>query len=109
MILLPLPRAIYAAVEPVNLRAGFFVLHEIAVAQLGHDTMNSAIVLFFNRTRNRCKLLFHDGTGFVILFKKLDRGRFHTVTASSPASKSLKIESAHLELLLAGSLLTARR
>ena len=109
MILLPLPRAIYAAVKPVNLRSGFFVLHEIALSQLGHDTMRSAIVLFFNRARDRCKLLFHDGTGFVILFKKLDRGRFHSLTAQHPALKSLTIESAHLELLLAGSLLRARK
>ena len=69
MIFLPATRALYAAVEPVHLRASFDVLVAIARDQLGLDTLRSAIVIFFNRDRSRCKLIFHDGSGFVLLYK----------------------------------------
>ena len=32
--------------------------------------------LFMNKTRNRVKVLFYDGTGYVIIAKRLDRGHF---------------------------------
>ena len=32
--------------------------------------------LFVNKNKNRVKVLYYDGTGFVILAKRLDKGRF---------------------------------
>lgn len=79
MILLPATRALYAAVQPVHLRASFNVLFGVARDHLGLNVLRSAIVLFFNRDRTRCKLIFSDGSGFVLLYKRLDRGRFARV------------------------------
>ena len=59
MILIPTTRALYAAVDPVDFRRSFDALVAIAREQLGLDALRSAVVLFFNRDRTRCKLLFH--------------------------------------------------
>jgi transposase len=41
------------------------------------------VYIFFNGTRQFMKMLFYDGNGYVILFKKLDEGRFQV-----PAGRS---------------------
>jgi transposase len=102
MILLPVTRPLYAAIDPVHLRSSFDVLFAIAREQLGLDAMRSAIVLFFNRDRTRCKLLFHDGVGFVIVYKRLDRGRFHIPSAVAQGDRSVRIEPRELAILLNG-------
>ncbi len=102
MILLPTTRAIFAAVQPVHLRASFDVLVAIAREQLGLDVLRAAVVLFFNRDRSRCKVLFHDGTGFVLLYKRLDRGRFATMTPTLPNDRCVTVEARELAVLLNG-------
>lgn len=37
------------------------------------------------RFRTRCKLLFHDGSGFVLIYKRLDRGHFARMVPTRPA------------------------
>lgn len=102
MILLPTTRALYAATQPVHLRASFDVLFGIARDQLGLDALHAAIVLFFNRDRTRCKLLFHDGSGFVLLYKRLDRGRFAAISPTRPSDRSVSIAARELAVLLEG-------
>lgn len=102
MILIPAGRPIYAAVDPVDFRRSFDVLVAIAREQLGLDALRSAVVLFVNRDASRGKLLFHDGTGLVILYKRLDRGRFHLPAAILAGDRSVRVESRELAVLLAG-------
>jgi transposase len=102
MILLPATRALYAAVEPVHLRHSFDVLFALARDPLGLDVLRSAIVLFFNRDRTGCKLLFHDGSGFVLLYKRLDRGRFAPLAPARPHDRAVAIQARELAVLLDG-------
>jgi len=100
VILVPPTRALYAAVDPVDFRRSFDALVAIAREQLGLDALRSAVVLFFNRDRTRCKLLFHDGSGIVILYKRLDRGHFTIPAAALEGHHSVRIETRELPLLL---------
>ena len=102
MILVPTSRPLYAAVDPVDFRRSFDVLIAIAREQLGLDALRSAVVLFFNRDRTRCKLLFHDGSGVVILYKRLDRAHFHIPSIVRAGDRSVRIEARELGVLLAG-------
>ena len=102
MILVPTSRPLYAAVDPVDFRRSFDVLVGIAREQLGLDALRSAVVLFVNRDRTRCKLLFHDGSGVVILYKRLDRGVFRVPSAALPGDRSVRIEARELAMVLAG-------
>jgi transposase len=102
MILVPTSRPLYAAVDPIDFRRSFDVLIAIAREQLGLDALRSAVVLFFNRDRTRCKLLFHDGSGVVILYKRLDRAHFHVPSIVRAGDRSVRIEARELGVLLAG-------
>jgi len=102
MILVPTSRPLYAAVDPVDFRRSFDVLLAIAREQLGLDALRSAVVLFFNKDRTRCKLLFHDGSGVVILYKRLDRAHFHVPSIVRAGDRSVRIEARELGVLLAG-------
>jgi transposase len=102
MILVPTSRPLYAAVDPVDFRRSFDVLIAIAREQLGLDALRSAVVLFFNKDRTRCKLLFHDGSGVVILYKRLDRAHFHIPSVVRAGDRSVCIEARELGVLLAG-------
>lgn len=102
MILIPATRPIYAAIDPVDFRRSFDVLVEIAREQLGLDALRSAIVLFVNRDRSRCKIVFHDGSGMVILYKRLDAGRFALPLAVLVGDRSVRVEARELAMLLTG-------
>lgn len=102
MILLPATRSLYAAADPVDMRRSFDVLVATAREQLGLDVLRSAIVLYFSRDLHRCKLLFHDGSGFVLLYKRLDQGRFVIPIPLRPGDRSVSIEPRELALLLEG-------
>ena len=102
MILVPTSRPLYAAVDPVDFRRSFDVLIAIAREQLGLDALRSAVVLFFNKDRTRCKLLFHDGSGVVILYRRLDRAHFHVPSIVRAGDRSVRIEARELGVLLAG-------
>lgn len=102
MILLPATRPVYAALGTVHLRSSFDRLVAVAHDELGLDALRSAVVLFFNRDRTRCKMLFHDGSGLVILYKRLDRGHFQIPAAIHAADRSVKLEPRELPVLLAG-------
>lgn len=102
MILIPATRQLFAATEPVDMRRSFDVLVATAREQLGLDVLRSAIVLFFNKDLTRCKLLFHDGSGFVILYKRLDQKHFVIPGAVQPGDRSVMIQPRELALLLEG-------
>lgn len=102
MILIPTNRPIYAAVVPVDLRKSFDTLTGWALDQLGHDLNRPCIILFFNRDRTRCKMLFRDNTGLVLLCKRLDKGRFHLFQPLSPEHRSITLDLSVLARLLDG-------
>lgn len=102
MILVPTNRPIYAAVIPVDLRKSFDTLAGWATEQLGHDVSRHCVVLFFNKQRTRCKMLFRDNTGLVLLCKRLDKGCFQLFRPVNDQQRSIGIELSHLARLLDG-------
>lgn len=84
------------------MRRSFDVLVAVAREQLGLDVMRSAVVIFFNKDLTRCKLLFHDGSGFVILYKRLDSRHFVIPSAALSGDRSVMIQHRELALLLEG-------
>jgi hypothetical protein len=64
---IPAKVAIYAAVTPVDLRRSFDGLSAAARDVLGADPRGGALFLFFNRGRDRVKILWYDRNGFCLL------------------------------------------
>jgi transposase len=73
--MIPAGVEIYVALEPVDMRLSFDRLAGLAKEQVGYDARSGALFLFFGKRRDALKILFFDGSGMAIFYKRLDRGR----------------------------------
>ena len=75
---LTLTRAVrvFAYAAPVDMRKGFDGLSALVEQQLGRELLKDDVFLFVGRSRRRAKVLHFDGTGLVLLTKRLFQGRF---------------------------------
>ena len=76
MIALNRRTRIYACKEPTDMRSSYDSLFDRVKGLLSKDPFSGHLFLFVNRRRTSCKCLYYDGTGFVILSKRLERGTF---------------------------------
>ena len=76
MLTLPASVRIYVAAEAVDLRRGFDGLAAATRGVIGADPLSGHVFVFLNARRNRIKLLVWDRTGYVLLYKRLERGTF---------------------------------
>lgn len=67
---------IYLAVGATDLRKGFEGLYGLVRDRLQLEPRSGHVFLFSNRTRNRLKILFWDGSGLWVCAKRLEKGRF---------------------------------
>jgi transposase len=100
--MIDLPACVYIATEPVNLHLSFDRLAGIVREQLGGDPRGEAIFVFHNRRRTHVKILWHDGRGYWILYKRLDRGTYRIPLAIPPDASSVEITRRELGILLRG-------
>ena len=98
MLMLPPSVRIFVAADPTDMRRSFDRLAEQAKSVIGQDPFSGHLFVFFNRPRDRVKVLVWDRGGFVIWYKRLEEGSFRL-----PASSGvLEIEAAELALILEG-------
>lgn len=104
MIALNRRTKIYVCKEWTDMRSSYDSLFARAKGTLNQDPYSGHLFLFVNRSRTSCKVLYYDGTGFVILQKRLDRGTFSRVNPSfkeevilTEAEFGLFFEGANLE------------
>jgi transposase len=82
MIALNRRTRIYVCKDVTDMRASYDSLFMRVKELLKQDPHSGHLFLFVNRSRTSCKVLYYDGTGFVILQKRLDRGTFSRVNPS---------------------------
>lgn len=58
------------------MRKGFDGLSGLVASELGRDPLGGEVFIFVNRGRNRMKLLVWERGGFVLWYKRLERGTF---------------------------------
>ena len=93
---------IYVALEPVDMRLSFDRLSGLAKEQIGYDARSGALFIFFGKRRDALKILFFDGSGMAIFYKRLDRGRFQIPEPPSDTARHVEVDDAALEALLDG-------
>lgn len=71
------------------MRRSFDGLALAAKEHLGEDADSGALFVFANKRRNRLKVLWFDGSGHCILYKRLHRARFLLPTAQTIDAKML--------------------
>ena len=83
----------------IDMRNGFDGLAGIVRNHLGKDPISGDIYIFLNKKLSHIKLLYWDGDGFALFYKRLEKGRFSLGTHNEP-SKQIKREE--LLMLLEG-------
>jgi len=79
----------------IDMRNGFDGLSGIVRNYLNQDPVTGDVFVFLNKPKTHIKLLYWDGDGFVIFYKRLEKGTFDFVK-NDGVSRKLKRE----ELLL---------
>lgn len=86
------------------MRASYDTLFSKAKGVLNQDPFSGHLFLFINGKRSSIKCLFYDGTGFVLLCKRMERGLFSRINPMfkgevilTAAEFALFFEGANLE------------
>lgn len=91
--------SIYVATNPIDFRASIDGLC-MRVIQDFEANPQQGVFVFYNRTHDKLKLLCWHHTGFILLYKRLERGRFHVI--SDPTKKTISIDEKQVRWLIAG-------
>jgi transposase len=102
MFTLPASVRIYVAAEPVDLRRSFDGLAAATRSLIRADPMSGHVFAFLNRRRNSLKLLVWDRTGYLVLYKRLERGTFTLSTEPRIGERHIEIDAGELGLMLEG-------
>lgn len=95
---------VFVCKEPTDMRASYDTLFEKVKVVLSQDPLSGHLFVFINSRRTTCKCLYYDGTGLVILSKRLEERQFSRINpvynkelSLTPAEFSLFFEGADLE------------
>lgn len=102
MLTLPSSVRIYVAAAPVDLSKGFYKLAAVARNVVHQDPLGGHIFVFFNRRKNRVKCLWWDRTGWILLYKKLERGTYALPTSPLPGQTHIEVDAGELAMMLEG-------
>lgn len=91
----------YLYTRPTDMRKSFDGLCGLVINHLGQNPMTGDVFIFMNRRRTLIKLLVWDQTGFVIYYKRLEKGTFE-LPSFEEGSSSVKITRRTLMLILEG-------
>ena len=88
--------------DPVDFRLGIDGLALRVQGSLGPARALSSAHVFFNRGRDKVKILWYDRHGWWLMYKRLERGRFSSVAGG-------ELSEGDLRLVLEGIDLSVRR
>ena len=91
---------IFVARGATDLRKSFDSLCALVEGVLARDAFSGHVFCFFNRRKDRLKLLVWDRSGFWLFYRRLEQGTFSELDAGAGAS--IEITSRELLLLLEG-------
>ncbi len=92
---------IFVHTEPTDMRKQFNGLHAIVMHSLEQDVMRGDYFVFFNRLKQRCKILYWDRDGLVVWAKRLERGRFQ-IPAGQEGELAVQVDGTTLVMILGG-------
>lgn len=67
---------IFISKEPTDMRSSYDSLFNKVKKVLDEDPMSGHLFVFINKKRSSCKCLYYDGTGLVIVSKRLEHKLF---------------------------------
>lgn len=99
-----IPRGVevFVGLEPIDLRWGFDRLAGIVAERVGREARSGALFVFFGKRRSAIKVLFFDGSGMCLFYKRLDQRAFRLPEPLDAQATSVMIDERALDDLLDG-------
>jgi len=85
--------------KAVDMRNGFDGLAGMVQNHLKQDPLSGDVFIFINNRGTHIKLLYWDGDGFALFYKRLERGRYARTTGND---LSRQVKKDELMMLLEG-------
>jgi transposase len=92
---------IFVATDPTDMRKGFDGLYGVVTGVLEQDPLSGHLFLFLNRRRDKLKILYWDGDGLAIWYRRLESGSYQ-LPKFDENQKQAEIRSDELMMLLRG-------
>lgn len=88
--------------DEIDMRCGFEKLHSYCVHQMNAIMDQGHVYLFFGKNRKRIKILVYDGSGLVLIAKRIEGGKFMSLRE---LLGRLEITQEELKLIVHGSVI----
>ena len=82
---------VYVCKEPTDMRASYDTLFAKAKGVLNQDPLSGHLFVFINSRRTSIKCLFYDGTGLVLLCKRMEQGVFSRINPRHQGELTLTV------------------
>ena len=110
MLALSAQTRVYLAKAATDMRKSFRGLLTLTEGVLQQQPASGHLFVFLNRRRDLMKILYWDGSGYCIWYKRLECGSFQLPLALAGAEPTgLELSTAQLSLILQGIDLTSAR
>lgn len=106
MIALNRRTKIFLSKEPTDMRASYDSLFDRVKNVIKEDPFSGHLFVFLNKRRTSCKSLYYDGTGLVLICKRLEEGLFARVNPFH--SGNIVLTQAEFNLFFEGADLNKR-
>lgn len=91
---------IYVSLSVIDMRKSIDSLSALVLQEFNQDPQCGHLFIFFNRCRDKVKIIFWDRNGFVLHYKRMEKCRF--VVPEANAQNQIVITETQLNGLLAG-------
>jgi transposase len=110
MIALPAQIRVFVYRLPTDMRKSFHGLVALTESAVKQDPLSGSLFVFFNRQRDRIKILYWGQTGFCIWYQQLQKGTYQLPAAKSlEEQETMEVTRAQLSLILDGIDLSSAR
>ena len=99
---------IYVALEAVDMRLGAERLGALVRERMRAEPRTRALFAFVSKRGHSMKVLTWDGTGTIVIHKKLDAGRFELPRATGPGEQHVLVSDAIFEVIHKGVAIAPR-
>ena len=93
---------VFVCCDPVDMRKSFDGLAGAVIDTVDHDPQSGHLFLFFNRKRSMMKALVWEASGYWVISKRLEQGRFQIFDCISDYPSHFELTGSELALLLDG-------
>ena len=102
MLSLPPSVRVFLCLTPADMRRSLDGLAAMTREIVREDPLSGHLFVYFNRRRDRVKILFWDRSGLALYYKRLEKGTFRLSAFEAADTARAEIESAELALILEG-------